>query len=232
MSGIHLSGAVVAQNNETTIGPVLDSLAPHCDEVVVVDGGSTDKTPEIAAARPKVRVIHHEFQGNLSVQKNFAFNQCRGDWILMIDTDELLGGKRVGWLRGLTRVPGLNWYSIPRYWLVKKDGELHYLSERPYYRDRQLRLFRNLPGFRYDEEGWPIHHRFLKKTGRGRPLRNPHIYHYALLLQDRATREGKQDWYLKAEPDSAHLHRMYLWEDLDPPSRPLPVSPPGILTRP
>ncbi len=231
MSKVHLSGAVVAQNNETTIGPVLDSLSPHCYEVLVIDGGSTDRTPEIAAARPKVRVIRNEFEGNLSVQKNFAFDQCRGDWILMIDTDELLGGRRVGWLRGLTRIPGMSWYSIPRYWLVEKDGELHYLSERPYYRDRQLRLFRNLPEFRYHEKEWPIHHRFRKKTGAGRPLRNPHIYHFALLLQDRATREGKQDWYLKAEPDSANLHRMYLWEDRNVRSKPLPAAPPGMLMR-
>jgi glycosyltransferase involved in cell wall biosynthesis len=231
MSRIHLSGAMVVQNNETTIGPVLDSLSPHCDEVVVVDGGSTDQTPEIAAANPKVRLIRNEFKGNLSVQKNFAFDQCRGEWILMIDTDELLGGRRVGWLRRLTRVPGMSWYSIPRYWLVEKDGELHYLSERPYYRDRQLRLFKNLPGFRYHETEWPIHHRFIKKTGRGRPLRNPHIYHFALMLQDRETREGKQDWYLKAEPHSADLHRMYLWEDLDPSSKPIPRPIPGILTR-
>jgi glycosyltransferase involved in cell wall biosynthesis len=226
---IHLSGVVVAQDNEQTIGTVLDNLVPHCDEVVVVDGGSHDRTPEIAASKPEVRLHRRPFDGNISTQKNFALDQCQGEWVLILDTDELLGGRRVGWLRGLTRVPGIRWYSLPRFWLVEQDGVVHYLAGKPYYRDRQLRLFRNDPGFRYDTSRSPIHHQFLNKRGPGKPLRHPHIFHYTFLLQDRTEREAKVAKYLGTEPGTAHLHSMYLWEEAGVPTRPVPHGLPGVL---
>jgi glycosyltransferase involved in cell wall biosynthesis len=223
-----LSGVVVCQDNEATIGPVLDSLAPHCDEIVVVDGGSRDATAARAAARDRVRLLERPFDTH-AAQKNFACDQARGAWILLLDSDELLGGRGVRWLRSLTRVPGACWYSLPRYWLVERDGRLHYLADRPYYRDRQLRLFRNDAGFRYDETAHPVHHEMPGKHGFGRPLRHPHIFHYALLLDSREVRERKYRRYMQLEPQSERLHRQQLWEDQDVALRPLPEAPPSLL---
>lgn len=228
---IRVSGAIVVQNGERTIGPVLDNLATVCDEIVVVDGGSLDATVEIAASKPDVRLYRRAFDGDIGAQKNFALDQCFGDWILVLDGDELLGGR--GWtrLRTLTRLPGLAWFSFPRYWLVAHDGGLGYLAGKPYYRDRQIRLFRNLPGFRYDSSTQPIHHPFRRKQGRGITLRGPHLFHYALLLADRPTREAKVARYMREEPQSAHLNRMGLWEESGVEVRPLPIEPPGLLHR-
>lgn len=228
MDRIHLSGVVVCQDNASTIGAVLDSLVPFCDEIVVVDGGSSDATREIATQRDKVRLYERRFDGHAR-QKNFGFDQALGDWILIVDTDELLGGRGLARLRWLTHVPGMYWYSLPRYWVVERDGALHYLAGKPYYRDRQLRLFRNEPGFRYEVDRYPIHHQFREKRGGGRPLRRPHIFHYTLLLQDRSERERKVARYRVTEPDSERLHRMYLWEDADVPTRPLRDAVPGVL---
>ncbi|HEY5658653.1 MAG TPA: glycosyltransferase [Myxococcota bacterium] len=225
---IHLSGVVVCQDNAPTIGPVLDSLAPLCDEIVVVDGGSRDDTAAIAAQRAKVRLVERAFDSHAG-QKNFACDQARGRWILLLDSDELLGAAGLRWLRWLTHVPGARWFSLPRYWLVERDGRLYYLAGKPYYRDRQLRLFRNEPGFRYDEEQHPIHHEFREKRGFGRPLRSPHIFHYAFLLQGREEREQKFRRYMAVEPASERLHRQQLWEDRDVPLLPLPEAPPGML---
>jgi glycosyltransferase involved in cell wall biosynthesis len=228
MTRIHLSGVVVCQDNESTVGAVIDSLAPVCDEVVVVDGGSRDATVDVAKARDNVRLYERDFD-NHAAQKNFACDQARGSWILILDSDELIGGRGVERLRWLTHVPGMRWYSLPRYWLVERDGELHYIAERPWYRDRQLRLFRNEPGFRYDEKQHPVHHEVHAKRGWGRPLRQPHIFHYALLLQGREEREHKFRRYMQLEPDSERLHRMQLWEDADARLEPLPDPLPGML---
>lgn len=226
---IHLSGAIIAQDSAATLSPVLDNLGAICDEIVVVDGGSRDATADIAASKPGVRLYRRPCGDDLGAQKNFAFDQCFGEWILMLDTDELLGGRGCGRIRALTRIPGLSWFSFPRYWLVEQDGALGYLAGKPYYRDRQIRLFRNEPGFRYDSSKQPIHHPFANKHGVGITLRGPHIFHYALLMQDRATREAKTRRYLEAEPASEHLHRMGLWEDSSVPVLPLPVPCPGRL---
>ena len=225
---MRLSGVVVCQNNAATIGPVVRSLAPCCDEIIVVDGGSDDETVEIAAPCEKVRLFQRDFETQ-ATQKNFACDQALGDWILILDSDELLSAAGLRRLRRLTHVPGAHWFSFPRYWLVEQAGRLYYLAGRPYYRDRQLRLFRNEPGFRYDEERHPIHHEFQARRGFGRPLRSPHIFHYALLLNEREERERKFRRYMEIEPASERINRQQLWEDQAVPLRPLPESPPGML---
>jgi len=225
-SRTHLSGVVICQDNSSTIGSVIDSLGSICDEIVVVDGGSSDATPKIASAREKVRLLHRDFDTH-AAQKNFACDQARGDWILILDSDEILSSAGLRKLRFLSHAPGFHWFSLPRYWIVEREGRHYYLAGPPYYRDRQLRLFRNRAGFRYDELRTPVHHEFLEKGGWGRPLRSPHIFHFALMLQDRAERERKFQRYMEIQPQLERIHRQQLWEDQDVPLRPLPEPLPG-----
>lgn len=225
---VRISGVVVAQNNQTTIEAVIRNLEPLCDEIVVVDGGSEDATMSLATQSPLVRLYRRHFDGNIGAQKNFAFDQCLGDWILILDTDELLGGKGVDRIRMLTRLPFMSWFAFPRYWLVEHEGQVKYLTAQRFYRDRQIRLFRNQPGFRYDVSSSPIHHVFVDKQGHGRPLRYPHIFHYTFLLQDRAQREAKVRRYQEREPHSSELNRMYLWEDWDTDMAPVPGPVPEL----
>src|SRR6516165_6355599 len=82
-----ISATVVARNEEAKIARAIRSLA-CADEVVVVDGESTDSTREIAA-RLGARVIVHSFEG-FAAQKNLASSQARHEWILSLDADEEL----------------------------------------------------------------------------------------------------------------------------------------------
>lgn len=81
-----LSAAVIAQNEERQIGGLVDSLIDWVDEVVVVDGGSGDRTVEIARSRG-ARVYHRPFD-TFARQRMAAVERCRGRWILSIDADE------------------------------------------------------------------------------------------------------------------------------------------------
>lgn len=66
------------------------SLAPlgFCDEIIVVDSGSTDGT-EALAEHLGAKVIHRPFDG-YGPQKAFAVAQARNDWVLCLDADEYL----------------------------------------------------------------------------------------------------------------------------------------------
>ena len=80
-----LSACVIARDEADRIGDCLASLA-WCDEIVVVDSHSSDRTREIAAAAG-ARVLERDWPG-YAAQKNFATAQAAHDWVLCIDADE------------------------------------------------------------------------------------------------------------------------------------------------
>lgn len=75
-------------NEAGTIGDVIAAALLVCDEVLVVDSGSTDGTPAIAE-RAGARVLFNAWPGN-GHQKRFAEEACRHDWLLDLDADEFV----------------------------------------------------------------------------------------------------------------------------------------------
>ena len=232
-SSYRLSGIVLTQDNENTITAIVTQLSLICDEVIVVDGGSNDRTVELASALPKARVFRRAFDGNFAAQRNFALDQAKGAWTLSLDSDELLGDKALRWIPRLICIPFLNWYGIPRLWVVEIDGAIKHLTKKPHYRDRQYRLLRNKSDLRYVESGSGVHEKLNKAAmGYGRPLRSIHIFHYDLLLNSREKREAKVARYNELDPSKAHIHTMYLWENLNAEMAALPEPMPGDLRKP
>jgi hypothetical protein len=84
-SDFDLSACIIARDEEQTLPDCLASVA-FCDEIVVVDGGSTDRTVAIAEAAG-ARVVHQEWLG-FAAQRNVALDHARGRWVLEIDCDE------------------------------------------------------------------------------------------------------------------------------------------------
>lgn len=80
-----VSVAVIAQDEEDRIAECLES-ASFADEVVVVDGGSRDRTVEIAESFG-CKVLINKWPG-FAVQKQYAADHCRNDWVLILDADE------------------------------------------------------------------------------------------------------------------------------------------------
>jgi len=84
-----ISLCVITQNEADRIRDCLASAAPFCDDMVVVDGGSTDDTVAIAE-EAGARVVARPFDGFRS-QKAFAVAQAKNDWVLCLDADERVG---------------------------------------------------------------------------------------------------------------------------------------------
>src|ERR671924_494162 len=80
-----VSAIVVCFNEEDNIGGCLESLR-WCDEIVVVDSFSTDRTVEICR-RYTDRILQRPWAGYRD-QKAFAHSQATKDWVLLVDSDE------------------------------------------------------------------------------------------------------------------------------------------------
>jgi glycosyltransferase involved in cell wall biosynthesis len=131
-----LSAVLIVQDEEELLPAALDSVA-FCDEVVVVDSGSTDKTCEIARAKGARVVVNTPWPGFVG-QRNFATEQASHHWILAVDADErVTPGLRAeieaerahGFARAGYRIPRVAHY-LGR-WIRGTD----------WYPDPQLRLF-------------------------------------------------------------------------------------------
>jgi len=83
-----LSVVILTKNEETRITRCLDSVT-WADEVIVVDGQSTDRTVDICR-QYGARVISHAFEGSFATERNLGLEHARGDWVLQIDADDVV----------------------------------------------------------------------------------------------------------------------------------------------
>jgi glycosyltransferase involved in cell wall biosynthesis len=163
-----LSAVLITYNEERNLPAALESVR-FCDEVVVVDAGSTDRTREIAAAAG-ARVLRNEPWPGFVAQRNLAADAARHDWVLAVDADERVTPGLRDEIQAL-RAAGFDrsGYRIPRL--------AHYLGRwiraTDWYPDAQLRLFDRARG-RW--QGSLIHESVRVRGSVGR-LRND-LHHY------------------------------------------------------
>lgn len=103
-SEIHVSLCMIARNNEATIGPALSSIRPWVDEMIVVDTGSDDRTPEIAR-ESGARVHEFPWCDDFSAARNRSLLHARGEWILWMDSDDVIDEANGRKLQELLRRP-------------------------------------------------------------------------------------------------------------------------------
>lgn len=88
-----LSIAMIIKNEEKTLERCLKSLIPLKNkiehEIIIVDTGSTDNSLLIAKKYTD-KVFQHQWNDNFSSMRNLSISYCKGDWILIIDADEVL----------------------------------------------------------------------------------------------------------------------------------------------
>lgn len=143
-----LTACIITLNEAQNIDACIESL-DFCDEVLVVDSGSTDDTRERAAANG-ARVIVNAFAG-YRAQKDFAVRSALSDWVLCIDADErvtpaLRAAIEAARARDFAGVAGFRFARATEYFGA-------FLRHGNAYPDRVLRLFdRRRGGFRGTRE--------------------------------------------------------------------------------
>ena len=107
-----LSVAIITLNEERNLAECLTSVA-FANEIVVVDGGSQDRTCEIARAAG-ARVIEAADWLGFGVQKNRAIDACSGDWVLSIDADERVPQDLRDEIQAVLSDSAFDVYEMPR----------------------------------------------------------------------------------------------------------------------
>jgi glycosyltransferase involved in cell wall biosynthesis len=162
-----ISAVVLTKNEEDSVERCLKSLF-FCDEVIVVDDFSTDKTVEIAEELGAT-VYKKKLENNFSQQRTFGIEKAKGDWILFVDADEEVSSELAAETKKLDK--NISAYFIPRrdFWWGRelKHGETASVRSKGI-----VRLVKK------DSGSWerPVHEEFIPvgKTG----MLNGFINHY------------------------------------------------------
>jgi glycosyltransferase involved in cell wall biosynthesis len=130
-----ITATIITLNEERKIARAIESLR-CCDEILILDSGSTDRTVELAA-NLGARVIEAGWRGYAG-QKNWAAEQAAHDWILSLDADEALSESLEAEIWNLKKSgPQHDSYTMPRQAQYLGRWILH----SGWYPDRKVRLF-------------------------------------------------------------------------------------------
>jgi len=130
-----ITATIITQDEERNIARAIESLR-CCDEILIVDSGSTDRTVELAK-NLGVRVIEAGWRGYAG-QKNWAAGQASHDWVLSLDADEALSEALEAEIWNVKKSgPRCDAYTMPR--LARYLGRWIYHSG--CYPDRKVRLY-------------------------------------------------------------------------------------------
>lgn len=137
-----ISVVLATYNEEANLESCLRSVKELADEIVIADGGSTDKTLDIAR-RFKAKIIQTNNPQIFHINKNKAIDAATGDWILQLDADEVVSEGLVEEIKDVIySKPDVNGYWIPRrnFFLGR------FLTKGGQYPDYTLRLYRRGKG--------------------------------------------------------------------------------------
>lgn len=162
-TGTRISQCMIVKNEEKNIERALSWGKSVMWEQIVVDTGSTDRTVEIAK-KMGAKVCKFPWIDDFSAAKNYAIEQCTGDWVALLDADEYMTPEDAKKLPAyIKEMNNRNLDGLSTGW-QQLDGDGKIFSS-----GTQVRIFRRLPDIRYRR---CIHEQLESTTGRELRLGN------------------------------------------------------------
>ncbi|MEI6154990.1 MAG: glycosyltransferase, partial [Deltaproteobacteria bacterium] len=189
-----ISLSMIVKNESECLERCLESVLPLVDEMVIVDTGSTDGTPDIAR-QCGAHVYSFPWNDDFSAARNFALSKVKGEWTLVMDADEVIAQRDIDKIKAL-----LGSGRADAYRLVLRNyvADANYANTQPNPKDYQegngypafipvplIRIFRTGPDIRFEgcvhetldsslvragkrvaDSGIPIHHYGKAMTAR------------------------------------------------------------------
>lgn len=170
----NISVTILAKNSQQYLNEVLLALKPF-GEVLLYDTGSTDKTMDIARTFPNVRIVSAPFAG-FGPTHNLASAAAKYDWILSIDSDEVVTPEMAQDISGLIKDEHAV-YSFPRHNYF--NGK--FIKWCGWYPDKQIRLY-NRTHTRFTDA--QVHEAIIAKDMSVIPLKGPMIHYSYASISD------------------------------------------------
>jgi glycosyltransferase involved in cell wall biosynthesis len=114
-----ITAIVLTKNNAQTIEKTLDSLS-WCDEIICIDDFSTDATGD-HVKKQKADVYQRHLANDFAAQRNFGLEQAKGDWILFVDSDEIVSEALQREIRETISREGSSKKGIQGYFIKRDD---------------------------------------------------------------------------------------------------------------
>lgn len=129
---MYISAVILTKNSEKTIQKTLDSVL-FCDEIVIIDDFSQDgtlkiiKNEELKMKNNKIIIAERRLAGDFAGQRNFGLDKARGEWILFVDSDEVVTKELAEDIRQTVKENNSNIFA---YYIKRRDfwkgGEVKY----------------------------------------------------------------------------------------------------------
>lgn len=129
-----LTAVIISKNEARFIGACVQALSQVCNEIIVVDSGSTDHTVAIAQSAG-AKVITYEWKG-YGATKNFGNSLAKNPWIISVDADEILSSELIANIKKL-KLDHSCFYSLDRIAFYENK----WIKHSGWYPDRVIRIF-------------------------------------------------------------------------------------------
>jgi len=137
-----LSVCMIVKNEEAVLERALRSVEGLADELIVVNTGSSDRSPEIAR-RSGAKVYGFAWREDFAAARNESLRHATGDWVLVLDADQALDADSHDEVRHLMRDGGFVGYMLRQLNYTDPEGTASVVEH------LNLRLFPNDPDLRY-----------------------------------------------------------------------------------
>jgi glycosyltransferase involved in cell wall biosynthesis len=192
---MRISAAMMVRDEEENLPRCLESIKNLVDEIVVIDTGSTDRSAEISAEYG-AKVFHEQWSHDFSLHRNQSISKTSGDWVLIIDADEKIVGKKKKAKKWLDRMPDdVNCAVLELRDMQEGEVYLSFNSPRIFRRGRVK--YKNIVHNRAEFEGKAVYCPLISVTHYGYDLDEEgqdRKYHRTMGLLQTRLKQNPEDW--------------------------------------
>jgi glycosyltransferase involved in cell wall biosynthesis/Tfp pilus assembly protein PilF len=197
-----ISLCMIVKNEEDYLASCLHSIKPIVDEMIVVDTGSTDHTRDIARAFG-AKVFDFAWEDDFSAARNFSLSKAKGDWILVMDADEVISSRDHKHFKAMSarRLSKPTAYSIVTRNYCINSNAVGWVPNNGKYGDQEaglgwlpskkVRLFRAQDQVRFEGAVHEMVEPVLKRNGITISACTIPVHHYGRLNKDRLDQKGR-----------------------------------------